>query len=156
MEDICVILSQEHRCFPPKSNISPQKSTFALNLQRHCRQSDSCLNAGGAGPGARHLCLLEKPLKPSDSLSLPKVYSEELWCQNQTKMSLPHASQPCRIGWRALITQVPFFFPSILPSSAGYSRSASFSFSLPPSLLLSGSLAGDEGLPQVVPPHPRI
>ena len=32
-------------------------------------------------------------------------------------MSLPHASQPCRTGWRALVTRVPFvrsFLPSFL------------------------------------------
>ena len=54
--------AQQQMFYSRFSHQSPEICKFALNLQSHCRPSDSCLNEGATGPRARHLCLLEKPL----------------------------------------------------------------------------------------------
>lgn len=144
-----VFLQQYHRFFPPAFNISPQKSKFALNLQPHCRLSDSCLKGGGGGRGARHLCLLEKPLLLSPvTQPLSTVYSEQLWCQNQTKPKCHCPAPTSRAEWAGALSspKCHFFLPSFLPLLVIPSRSASFSFSRP---LFSFIHAGDDRFPQV-------
>lgn len=132
-------------------NISPQKSKFASNLQPHCRLSDSCLKEGGSGRGARHLCLLEKPLLLSPvSLSLSQQFIQNSsGAKTKPNPNVIALRQPAvQNGLERSHHKCHFFLPSFLPSPAGYSFQKRFLRFLA-SPFFSFFRAGDDRFPQV-------